>query len=161
SKISKFVTSAYKKIITISPKTKPFAAAVVLLSIISLIGCVAAIPLAVKYAKEKDMVKLTLQVDGNASDIFDASVRSHKRKSPETEVIKDDREKLIFEGKKVEKSGIEIWGRWKAKQISEGKTEVDFRIKAEGMEEEALEKRAVSSIQAFCSEIGKRCKIEK
>jgi hypothetical protein len=145
----------------ISLKTKPFSATVVLLSIILLIGCVAAIPLAVKYAKEKDMVKLTLQADGNASDIFDASVRSHKKKSPETEVIKDDREKLIFEGKKVEEGGVEIWGRWQAEQISEGKTEVNFRIKAEGMEEEALEKRAIRSIQAFCDEIGRRCKIEK
>jgi hypothetical protein len=145
----------------ISLKTQPFASTVVLLSIISLIGCVAAIPLAVKYAKEKDMVKLTLQVDGNASDIFDASVRSNKKKSPETKVIKDDREKLIFEGKKVEEGGVEIWGRWQAKQISEGKTEVNVKIKAEGMEEDALERKAIKSIHAFCDEIGKKCKIEK
>jgi hypothetical protein len=145
----------------ISSKTRSFTATVVLLSIISLIGCIAAIPLAVKYVKEKDMVMLTLQVDGKASDIFDASVRTHKRNSPETEVIKDDREKLIFEGKKVDANGVEIWGRWKAKQVSEGKTEVDFRLKAKGMEEEAIEKRAVDGIMAFCREIGKRCKIEK
>jgi len=55
----------------------------------------------------------------------------------------------------------EIWAQWKADQKSEGRTEVDFRIKAMGIEEEALEKRAVSRIQAFCSEIGKSCKIEK
>ena len=147
----------------ISVKTKSFTATVVLLSIISLIGCVAAIPLAVKYAKEKDkdMVKLTLRVDGNASDIFDASVRSQMKKSPETEIIKDDRENLIFEGKKIEASGVELWGRWKTKQISEGMTEVEFSLKAEGMKAEGLEIRAVSRILAFCREIGKVCKITK
>jgi uncharacterized OsmC-like protein len=77
------------------------------------------------------------------------------------EIIKDYREKLIFEGKKLEEGRVEIWAQWKADQISEGKTEIDFRIKAKGIEEEALEKRAVSRIQSFCSEIGKSCKIEK
>jgi hypothetical protein len=56
---------------------------------------------------------------------------------------------------------VEIWAQWKADQVSEGKTEVDFRIKAQGLEPEALEKRAVSRIQSFCSEIGKSCNIEK
>jgi hypothetical protein len=142
-------------------KIKVLTGTIVLMSVISLIGCIAAIPLAVKYVKEKDMVMLTLQVDGNASNIFDASVRSHKKTSPETKIIKDDRENLIFEGKKVEANGVELWGRWKAKQVSEGKTEVDFQLKAEGMAEEALERRAVKGIMAFCREIGKRCKIEK
>jgi hypothetical protein len=129
--------------------------------IMTMVGCILAVPVAVKYVKDKDKVHLTMEIDGDASDIFDASVRSHKRTSPETEVIKDDREKLIFEGKKVEEGGVEIWGRWQARQISEGKTEVEFQLKAKGMEEEALEKRAVSRIQEFCSEIGKRCEIEK
>jgi hypothetical protein len=125
------------------------------------VGCVLAVPAAIKYIKEADMVKITLEVDGNASDFFDASVRSQMRKSPDTEIIKEDRENLIFEGKKVEGSGVEIWGRWQARQLSDGKVEVEFQLKAEGMEEEALETRAVNGIMAFCSEIGKRCKIEK
>ena len=146
---------------TLAAKTKPFAATVVLLSVISLIGCFAAIPLAVKYAKEKDMIKLTLRVDGNADDIFDASVRSHKRNSPETEIIKDDREKLVFEGKRINERGIEVWGTWEAKQVSEERTEVTFRIKAPGMEEGAMERQAVIAIQAFCTEIKKQCEIKK
>ncbi len=136
-------------------------AVVALLSAITMIGCIAAVPIVVKKYKEKDMVKLTLQVDGNASDIFDTSVRSYKGTSPNAEIIKDDREKLIFEAKKVEGSGVEIWGQWRAKQVSEGKTEVDFRIKAKGIEEDALEKRAVKRIMAFCSEIGRSCNLEK
>ncbi len=131
------------------------------LCIIIMTGCILAVPVAVMYIRDMDMVKLTMEVDGNASDIFDSSVRTQMRKSPETEVIKEDREKLLFEGKKVEGSGVEIWGRWQARQVSEGRTEVDFQLKAEGMEEEALEKRAISSVQAFCAEIGKRCVIEK
>lgn len=142
---------------------KPFAAAVVLIALLSLTGCVVAVPYAVKYIREMDMVKLTLQVDGNAQDIFDASVISSiriSRRYPETEIIRNDGEKLIFEGRRTEEGGVELWYQWEAKQISEGTTEVDFRIKAKGMEEDALKERAVNSIQAFCSEIGKRCEIE-
>jgi hypothetical protein len=146
---------------TLASIRKPFTGVIVLLSVISLIGCFAAIPLAVKYAKEKDMIKLTLRVDGNAADIFDASVRSHKRNSPETEVIKDDREKLVFEGKRINERGIEVWGTWESKQVSEDRTEVNFGIKAPGMEEGAMERQAVIAIQAFCTEIGKQCEIKK
>lgn len=55
---------------TASPKTKAFA--VVLVSIISfvVIGCIAAVPIAVKMYKEKDMVKLIMQVGGNSNEIF-------------------------------------------------------------------------------------------
>ncbi len=56
---------------------------------------------------------------------------------------------------------MEIWGGWQAKQISEGKTEVDLRLKAEGMEEEELKRQTLNGFQEFCKEIGKRCEIEK
>lgn len=133
----------------------------VALYLISIFGCVLAIPVAVKYVKDMDKINLTMKVDGNASDIFDAAVRSQMKKYPETEIITEDRENLIFEGKRVEESGIEIWGRWKGKQVSAEKTEIEFSLKAEGMEEQEIERRAVNRIQAFCIKIGKRCEITK
>lgn len=142
-----------------SHKTKLFAVTVVLLSIISLVACVAAIPLAVKYAKEKDMAKLTLNVEGKAEEIYDASVRTFKRNNPDLEVIKD--KDLKFETKKMTPEGKELWASWKVKQKDEKMVEVEFKIKIEDMEEEAVEQRAIKGIQAFCDEIERRCKIEK
>jgi hypothetical protein len=69
---------------TASPKTKAFA--VVLVSIISfvVIGCIAAVPIAVKMYKEKDMVKLIMQVGGNSNEIFLKHQSGPKKGHPQT-----------------------------------------------------------------------------
>jgi len=140
--------------------TRVLSISVVAVFIASLAACVAAIPVAVKMYKDADTVKLTMQVTGKAPDIYAAMVKSQMKKSPHTEVIKDDRENLEFEGKKAE-GEVKFWGHWKAKQLEGNKTEVKFRLRGEGIEEEALEKRALAGIHAFCAEIGEQCQIEK
>jgi hypothetical protein len=127
---------------------------------LSLVACIAAIPVAVVMIKEKDTAKLTLELDGKAGDIFDASVRTMKRKNPDLEVIKEDREDLEFEAKRVKPDGKELWASWQVEQKDEKTVEVKFKVKGEDMEEEEVEKIAVDGIQAFCKEIGKKCNIE-
>jgi hypothetical protein len=128
---------------------------------LSLAGCVAAIPIAVKMVKEKDMAKLTLEVEGNAQEIFDATVRTVKRKNPDMEVIKEDREDLKFEAKRVKPDGKEMWAFWEVEQKDEKTVEVKFKVKGEDMEEEVVEQRAIKGINDFCKEIGKKCNIEE
>ena len=41
-------------------------------------GCVLGAIAAVNYVKDMDKVKLTMQTEGNASDIFDAAVHANK-----------------------------------------------------------------------------------
>jgi hypothetical protein len=128
---------------------------------LSLAACIAAIPIAVKMVKEKDMAKLTLEMEGNAAEIFDASVRTTKRKNPNLEVIKEDREDLEFEAKKMTPEGKELWAYWSVEQKDENMVELEFKIKGEDLEEEVVEKKALDGIHAFCKEIGKKCNIEE
>jgi len=134
---------------------------IVLVSFFLLGGCVVPVIYAVKYIKDKDKVTLTIQTEGNAHEIFDASVRSNKSKFPENQVIEENRDKLIYEGKRVMKDGSELWFRWQTKQLSEGMTMVELEAKGSGMKEKVLEEYAVNAIQAFCTEIGKHCEITK
>jgi len=124
-----------------------------------IVGCIPVIPVAMKYLKDEDKVAVTMTVDGNAGDIYAASVSSQTKKFPNTQVIKDDRENLVFEGKRVE-GEKEIWGIGTTEQVSEGKTGVKIQVKSEGMSEEALKTRAVNSVNSFCSGIGKTCKVK-
>jgi hypothetical protein len=128
---------------------------------LSLVGCIAAVPIAVKMVKEKDMAKLTLELEGNAAEIFDASVRTTKRKNPDLEVIKEDREDLEFEAKRVKPDGKELWASWEVEQQDNNMVEIKFKVKGEDMEEEVVEKMALDGINAFCKEIGKKCNIEE
>lgn len=102
-----------------------------------------------------------MQTEGNAREIFDASVHSQKTKFPETEVLEENRDKLIVEGKRAVQNGKELWFKWQMKQLGDGMTRVELMIKGDGMEDKAVEEYAVKAIQAFCDEIGKRCEIRK
>jgi len=133
----------------------------VLISLIVFSGCVIGALAAVNYIKDMDKVKLTMQTEGNASDIFDAAVHANKSKFPEAKIIEENKGKLIYEGTRAMKSGGELWFRWQMKQTSEGMTKVEVELKGEGVEDKALEENAIKTIQAFCSEIGKRCEIKK
>jgi hypothetical protein len=126
-----------------------------------LVSIVSAVPLAVKLVKEKDMAKLTMEVEGKAEEIYDASIRSTRRRNPDMEVIVDDREDLEFEAKKITPEGKLIWASWKVEQKDEKTVEVEFKLKGEDVEEEVMEQRAMKGIQAFCVELRKRCKIEE
>jgi hypothetical protein len=44
-----------------------------IVSMFALSACIAAVPLAVKLVKEKDMAKLTMEVEGKAEEIYDDS----------------------------------------------------------------------------------------
>ena len=138
-----------------------YSTLVVLITLIVFSGCVIGAVAAVNYIKDIDKVKLTMQTEGNASDIFDASVHANKTKFPEANIIEENRGKLIYEGTRAMKSGGELWFRWQMKQTGEGMTKVEVDLKGEGVEDKVLEDYAVKAIQAFCNEIGKKCEIKK
>jgi hypothetical protein len=48
--------------------TRLLSVLIVFMFAVSLAACIAAVPLAVKYVKEKDMAKLTMEVDGKAEE---------------------------------------------------------------------------------------------
>jgi hypothetical protein len=147
-----------------SVQAKGLVTRLLLVSIVSMLAlsaCIAAVPLAVKLVKEKDMAKLTMEVEGKAEEIYDASIRSTRRRNPDMEVIVDDREDLEFEAKKITPEGKLIWASWKVEQKDEKTVEVEFKLKGEDVEEEVMEQRAMKGIQAFCVELRKRCKIEE
>jgi hypothetical protein len=132
-----------------------------IVSMFALSACIAAVPLAVKLVKEKDMAKLTMEVEGKAEEIYDASIRSTRKRNPDMEVIVDDREDLEFEVKKMTPEGKLLWASWKVEQKDEKTVEVEFKVKGEDVEAEVMEQRAMKGIQAFCAEIRKKCKIEE
>jgi hypothetical protein len=134
---------------------------VVLVSFIVFSGCFMGAIYAVKYVKDMDKVILTMQTEGNAREIYDASVHANKTEYPYAEISEENRDKMIYEGKMAMKRGGELWFRWQMKQTSEGMTKVEVQLKGEGMEDKAMEEYAVRSIQAFCDEIGKRCEIKR
>ena len=141
--------------------TRLLSVSIVFMFALSLAACIAAVPLAVKYVKEKDAAKLTMEVEGKAEEIYDSSVRSTRRKNPNMEVIVDDREDLEFEAKKMTPEGKLLWASWKVEQKDEKTVAVELKLKGEDVEEEVMEQRAIKNLQAFCAEIGKKCKIEK
>lgn len=136
----------------------------VTLLIALLMGCIAAVPYAVKVYKERDFVKLDIVADGQALDLYDTLDRYSIQKSPNRVVEKNDREKLKFEGNVTKPSGRVYFVEWEVEQLNPQQAKIDFMVKAEEdgepINEQELNGLAFEAIDSFCKRTERKCTIE-
>jgi hypothetical protein len=130
-----------------------------------LAGCVAAIPVAVKYYKEKDFAKFDIMIQGDAKQIYADAVASVKANNPSLEIEKDDAEDLEFKGSVKKESGRTLVAMWEAKQKDEKNTLLSFMVKGLDGEqlvpEAEMKKLGTDAINNFCARTNRSCVIEE
>jgi hypothetical protein len=131
-----------------------------------LTGCVAAVPIAVKYYQEKDFAKFEVQIQGNAADIYAKSVDSTKEANPTNlKVVKDDREELEFEGEVTKPSGRTYIAEWNVEQVDDKTSELRFLVKGmdgeEMVDEAEMKKIGTDGLNRFCARANLSCVIEQ
>jgi hypothetical protein len=121
----------------------------VLLTAASLLGCVvAAVPI-IYYATKEGGVVVTAQIDRDADEVWEATVRTAE-KLPNVKIVEQDDDKLFLEAEEV---GTENRGGIKVTSVGKGKSQLIVRGEAPG-EKEASERLSVRIVEDICNELG-------
>ena len=139
---------------------------VTLLLSLLLVGCIAAVPVAVKYYQEKDFAKFDVQMQGDAKQIYADVVASTKENNPDNmKIEKDDPEALEFEAQMTKASGRIYVVELEVEQADEKMSDVRFLVKGmdgeELVDEAEMKKLGTDAINRFCERTNRSCVIEQ
>lgn len=116
------------------------------LTVMSLMACVAAIPVAVHYYKSSKHFTAIVQVNAKAADVFQTALRI-VGENPDIKLLKKDDEKLMVEAKKGE-----LFASIKTTAISNNQTQLVAT--ADAGEKEEDKKLALQVVTRICDELG-------
>jgi len=128
---------------------------------VSFIACVAAIPIAIKYAKSKEGYVAEAEIPAPAEKVYRAAVSMAEERAPDVKILKKDNEKRILEvTDDVQTASL------KADVISSEKTAVIVKAdvpKVEGKEKEYEKERekelALRIIANLCTKLNVQCSV--
>ena len=128
---------------------------------ISFFACIAAIPVAIKYAKSKEGYVAEAEIPASAEKVYRAAVSLAEERAPVVKILKKDDAKLFLEvTDDIQKASF------KAESISQEKTAVVVKAdvpKVEGMEKEYEKERekelALRIIHNVCAKLGVQCTV--
>jgi len=130
-----------------------------------LAGCVAAIPLAVNYYKEKDFAKFEILMQGDAKQIYADAVAAIKANNPNRVIEKEDPEDLEFSGSVKKESGRTLVVILEVDQKDEKNSEVNYLIKGldgeQLVDEAEMKKLGTDAINNFCARTNRTCVIQE
>ena len=115
-------------------------------TLMSLMACVAAIPLAVHHYKSSKYSTAMVQVNAKAADVYQTALRIVEE-NPDIELLKKDDEKFMAEAKRGE-----LFASIKAVPLSENRTELVAT--ADAGEKEEDKKLALQVATRICDELG-------
>ena len=127
---------------------------IVLLIAASLLACVAVVPI-VYYSTQEGGVVVTAQIDRDANEVWEATVRTGK-KLPHARIVERDDEKFFAKGEEVGTGNI---AGIKVTSIGEGRSQVIVRAKTAEGEEEAERSFAIRVVEDICNELGVEFKL--
>ena len=138
------------------------ATVVLVLPLVSMLGCVAAVPVAVYYMATERAFTMTMEVNAPAQEAFDAFYKISTEgvivKSP-LEIIQHNKEELFFEGTKVGEKGEELWAAWKVTPISRKKSNVILSAWFEDWPMEEVKQAVRNNVRRVCDLLGYKCKV--
>jgi hypothetical protein len=128
------------------------ASSIVLLTAVSLLACVAAVPI-IYYATPKGVV-VTAQIDRDVDEVWEATVRTAE-KLPNVKIVeRDDEERFL----RAVEEGTENRGGIKVTSIGEGQSQLIVRGEAPGGRD-ATERLSVRIVEDICNELGVEYKL--
>ena len=122
----------------------------VLLTAASFLACVVAVVPIIYYATKEGGVVVTAQIERDASEVWEAAVRTAE-KLPNIKITERDDEKLFM---KAVEEGTENRGGIKVTSIGRRKSQLIVRGEAPGGEEAAHKRLAVRIVKDICNELG-------
>ena len=130
---------------------------------ISFFACIAAIPIAIKYAKSKEGYVAEAEIPAPAEKVYRAAISLAEERAPVVKILKKDDAKLLLEvTDDVQKASF------KAESISQEKTAVIVKAdvpKVEGKEKEYEKDRekelALRIIDKICAKLNVQCTVTK
>jgi len=130
---------------------------------ISFFACIAAIPIAIKYAKSKEGYVAEAEIPAPAEKVYRAAIALTEERAPVVKILKKDDAKLLFEvTDDIQKASF------KAESISQEKTAVIVKAdvpKVEGKEKEYEKDRekelALRIIHKICAKLNVQCTVTK
>ena len=146
--------------------TTRLAAVALVLVLVFMSGCVAAIPVAaIYYMKTERVVTVAMDVDAPAPEVYRALVELTGKLPPIgkidpsfSEIIADDEENFFFEAKKVGSKGEVLWGAIQVTPVSSRKSQVLYSGFGEDWPTEDIENRIRANLKEFC-DMGYKCKV--
>jgi hypothetical protein len=130
---------------------------------ISFFACIAAIPIAIKYAKSKEGYVAEAEIPAPAEKVYRAAIALTEERAPVVKILKKDDAKLFLEvTDDIQKASF------KAESISPDKTAVIVKAdvpKVEGKEKEYEKEQekelALRIINKICAKLNVQCTVTK
>jgi hypothetical protein len=134
---------------------------IMLVTTMSFFACIAAIPIAIKYAKSKEGYVAEAEIPAPAEKVYRAAISLAEDRAPVVKILKKDDAKLLLEvTDDIQKASF------KAESISQEKTAVIVKAdvpKVEGKEKEYEKERekelALSIIDKLCTKLNVQCTV--
>jgi hypothetical protein len=126
------------------------AAILIIFIVFSIIGCIASIPVVVKFIEKERQYTATLDVSENADEIYHIVIRELE-KIPDVSIIKKDDSRFSVEASRAEKIT-----RITASPLGAGKSRVTVRADA-GKSWEESKDLANRVVRRICEEVQMRC----
>ncbi len=142
---------------------KIFGYLIVMLTLSSFFACIAAIPIAIKYAKSKEGYVVEAEILAPAEKVYSAAIALAEERAPSVKITNKDDKKLLLEvTDDVQKASF------KAEPISPEKTSVTVKAdvpKVEGkgkeFEKEQEKELALRIINKLCTKLNAQCTVTK
>jgi len=142
-------------------KRKLLGYLIAVVTAISFFACIAAIPIAIKYAKSKEGYVAEAEIPAQAEKVYRAAISLAEERAPVVKILKKDDAKLLLEvTDDIQKASF------KAESISQEKTAVIVKAdvpKEEGKEKEyekSQEKElALRIIDNLCTRLNVKCTV--
>jgi len=127
-----------------------FGVLLTFLTLMSLVGCIAAVPVAIRYYKSTKFQTATAQVNAQAVDVYHTAIRMIQQR-PDIRIVKQDDEKLMVEIERGEK-----YASIKTAPLDSGQTHLVVTADADVEEKDKEEDKelALKVVQLICDELG-------
>ena len=140
---------------------KFFGYLITMVTAVSFLACIAAVPIAIKYIKSKEGYVAEAEIPAPAEKVYRAAVTLAEERAPVVKILKKDDEKLLLEvTDDIQKASF------KAEAISPDKTGVIIKAdvpKMEGKEKEYEKERekelALSILDRLCTKLNVKCAV--
>ena len=132
---------------------------IIVLTCISMTGCVVAIPAAIYLLRAEKTVTITMEVDKEAEEVWRFGV-SHARKTPgKLEIIEEDETQFKFQAKRtIPETGEEIWTAWKVTPVDGNTSHAILTGTVGERSGDEVEELFVGALREFCETKGLKCK---
>jgi hypothetical protein len=140
---------------------KSFSYLITMLAAISFLACIAAIPIAIKYAKSKEGYVAEAEIPAPSEKVYRAAISLAEERAPVVKILKKDDAKLLLEvTDDIQKASF------KAEPISPDRTGVIIKAdvpKVEGKEKEYEKEKekelALSILDRLCTKLNVKCTV--